>query len=51
MRATSERCLRAFAPKASHLLLDQARIMESETPLDQAAFARRLSHSLAQALA
>ncbi len=37
--------------EASHLLLDQARIMEGETPLDQAAFARRLSGFLAQALA
>ncbi len=37
--------------EAAHLLLDQARIMEGETPLDQAAFSRRLSDFLAQALA
>ena len=36
--------------EASHLLLDQARILEGETPLDQAAFSRRLSDFLAQAL-
>ena len=37
--------------EAAHLLLDQARILEGETPLDQAAFSRRLSDFLAQALA
>jgi molecular chaperone HtpG len=36
---------------AAWLLLDQARIVEGETPQDPAAFARRLSQLVAKGLA
>lgn len=36
---------------AAHLLLDQARIVEGETPTDPAAFARRLSDIMVRAVA
>ena len=36
---------------AAHLLLDQARIVEGETPTDPAAFARRLSDVMVRAVA
>ena len=35
---------------AAHLLLDQARIVEGETPTDAAAFARRLGSVMSRAL-
>ena len=37
-------------PDAAHLLLDQARIVEGETPTDPAAYARRLARVMERAL-
>lgn len=48
-RATRPGAADALAD-AAHLLLDQARIAQGETPVDTAAFARRLAAAMAQGL-